>query len=108
MEVQLLLVQAQRRCHMITRVANDMPVEHRAVAQSGGVRAIGSARELEKSPNTVPANGTIEVARTRTQSATERHPREGLYIAMLKREDIQQDQAIWLLATHWELALSKS
>jgi hypothetical protein len=49
----------------------------------------------------------IEVARAPFPSPTERDPRAWLYAATLTGDGIPDDQAIWLLAPHRDLALAK-
>jgi beta-mannosidase len=93
--------------HLVTRVVNDTLQQYRAVVRCGWVRLDGRANELQQRPVTIPVNGMIEVARAPLPSPTERNPREWLYAATLSGEGIPDDQAIWLLAPHRELASAK-
>jgi hypothetical protein len=49
----------------------------------------------------------IEVGRVPLPSTEERNPREWLYAATLRGKGVPDDQAIWLLAPHRELAIPK-
>ncbi len=72
------------------------------------MRLDGKARDWQKRSITIPANGMIEVARPPIPSPSERNPREWLYAATLTGKGIANDQTIWLLAPHRELALAEA
>jgi beta-mannosidase len=93
--------------HLVTRVVNDTLRTYQAVVRCGWVRLDGRAREWQNHSVTIPANGMIEVASAPFPSPTERNPREWLYAATLAGEGIPEEQAIWLLAPHRELAPAK-
>jgi beta-mannosidase len=93
--------------HLVTRVVNDTLREYQAVVRYGWMRVDGKAHELQKRSVTIPVNGMIEIASVPFPSAMERNPCEWLYAATLSGEGIPEDQAIWLLAPHRELALAK-
>ena len=93
--------------NLATRVVNDTLQSYQAEVQYGWVRLDGKARDWQKRSITIPANGMIEVARAPIPSPSERNPREWLYAATLTGKGIANDQTIWLLAPHRELALAK-
>jgi beta-mannosidase len=101
------VVVRSRDGHLVTRVVNDTLKSYQAVVRCGWVRLDGRAREWQNHSVTIPANGMIEVASAPFPSPTERNPREWLYAATLAGEGIPEDQAIWLLAPHRELAPAK-
>jgi beta-mannosidase len=92
---------------LVTRVVNDTLSDREAVISIGWIRLDGSAQELREIRATIPANGMIEIARDALPTASERNPREWLYAADMRGEGIPDDQAIWLLAPHRELALAE-
>jgi beta-mannosidase len=93
--------------HLVTRVVNDTLKPYRAAVQYGWMRLDGRARELQRRAIAIPANGAIEVARVPLPDSTQRNPKEWLFAAMLTGEGIPDDQAIWLLAPHRDLALAQ-
>jgi beta-mannosidase len=92
---------------LVTRVVNDTMSARDAVVSIGWIRLDGSAREIREIRATIPANGMIEIARDALPSASERDPGKWLYAAVMRGEGIPDDQAIWLLAPHRELALAE-
>ena len=96
-----------REGHLVTRVVNDTLKSYQAEVRCGWVRLDGKASEWQKHSVSIPVNGMIEVASAPFPSPTERNPREWLYAATLAGEGIPEEQAIWLLAPHRELAPAK-
>ena len=92
---------------MVTRVVNDTLERYRATVRYGWMRLDGSSSELEEHIVTIASNGTLEVARVPLPGASERDPSKWLYAAILRGEGIADDQSIWLLAPHRDLAFSK-
>jgi beta-mannosidase len=92
--------------HLVTRIVNDTLDAYQAEVQYGWMRLDGSSRSLEGKTVTIPANGMIEVANVAYPPDTERNPREWLYAATLSGKNLPEDQAIWSLAPHRELALA--
>ena len=92
---------------LVTRVVNDTLAAHEAAVSVGWMRLDGRAREMRDIRVTIPANGMMEIARDALPEAAERDPQEWLYAAVMRGEGIPEDQAIWLLAPHRELALAK-
>ncbi len=92
---------------LVTRIVNDTLKSYKATVRCGWLRLDGTASELQEQAVTIPANGMSEVARLAIPSKTERNPREWLYGATLAGKGISDDQTLWLLAPHRELALSK-
>ena len=92
---------------LVTRVVNDTLERYRATVRCGWVRLDGSSSELQEHVISIPGNGAIEVERVPVPGASERDPGQWLYAAILRGEGIADDQSIWLLAPHRELAFSK-
>jgi len=92
---------------LVTRLVNDTLQSHEAIVSYGWFRLDGSARELKEQSLTVPADGMIEVASTAIPPSAERNPSQWLYAAVMRGNDIEEDQSIWLLAPQRELALAK-
>jgi beta-mannosidase len=92
---------------LVTRVVNDTLDRYRASVRCGWMRLDGGSSELQEHVITIPSNGVVEVARAALPRARERDPSKWLYAAILRGEGIADDQSIWLLAPHRELALSK-
>jgi beta-mannosidase len=92
---------------LAVRVVNDTLNSFHAVVGYGWVRLDGTAREWQEKKVLIPADGMIEVASLPHPSGTERSPREWLYAAVLRGKGFPDDQAIWLLAPHRQLALAK-
>jgi beta-mannosidase len=101
-----VLVRPRAGC-LVTRVVNDTLMSYQAVVRCGWVRVDGLAIEMQSHSVTIPVNGMIEVAAAAFPSPAERNPREWLYAATLQGEGIPEDQAIWLMAPHREIGLSK-
>jgi beta-mannosidase len=94
--------------HLVTRVVNDALESAEASVECGWSRTDGTQRDLRRHSISIPANGTIEVAREPLPAPEDRNPREWLYGAVLTGEGLAQDQAIWLLRPFRELALQPS
>jgi beta-mannosidase len=92
---------------LVTRVINDTLQPYEAVVRYGWMRLDGGAQQLAEKSINVPANGMLEIANVAYPSSNERNPREWLYAATLTGKGIPDDQAVWLLAPHRELALAK-
>jgi beta-mannosidase len=92
---------------LVTRVVNDTLKSYKGVVRYGWFRLDGTARELQEKTVAIPSDGMIEVASASMPSANQRNPREWLYAATLSGEGFPNDQSIWLLAPHRELALAK-
>jgi len=92
---------------LVTRIVNDTLESYRGSVGFGWMRLDGSARELKEKTVTIPADGMVEVARVSLPSAAERNPSEWIYAATLQGKGFPSDQAIWLLAPHRQLALTK-
>lgn len=92
--------------YLVTRVVNDTLGQYRATVRCGWMRLDGSSSELEEHLVAIPTNGAVEVARVPVPAASERDPSKWLYAATLRGRGIADDQSIWLLAPHRELAFS--
>ncbi len=92
---------------LVTRVVNDTMDARDAVVSIGWIRLDGSSREMRDVRIKLPANGVVEIARDAIPDASARNPREWLYAAVMRGDGIPDDQAIWLLAPHRELALAR-
>jgi beta-mannosidase len=96
-----------RGTDLVTRIVNDTRNNYRALVQYGWMRIDGHAVELKKHSINIPADGMVEVARVHVPTPKERDPKVWLYAAMLTGEGFPDDQAIWTLTPHRELALPK-
>jgi beta-mannosidase len=96
-----------RQGHLLTRAVNDTRDAYTITVRCGWVRLDGRAHELQSHPIKVPENGMVEVAKVPIPSPSERDPRAWLYAALMTGEHIPADQAVWLLAPHRELTLSR-
>ncbi len=96
-----------RSGRLVTRIVNDTITTRDAVVKCGWMRLDGSADETAEHRVSVPANGVVTVAEATLPTAGERDPAEWLYAAVLRGEGVPDDQAVWLLARHSELALAK-
>lgn len=105
--VPVKIIVRLRGGELVTRVVNDTRTAFRAAVKSGWMRVDGTARELRDQTVAIPANGMVEIGRVPIPPAGERNPREWLYAATMSGEGFPDDQAIWLPATHRELALSR-
>jgi beta-mannosidase len=94
-----------RNGYLVTRVVNDTFESYSAMVRCGWIRLDGRAQQLQQHAISIPANGMIEVTHVPLLSSGARDPKEWLYAATLTGKAIAQDQAIWLLAPHRELAL---
>jgi beta-mannosidase len=92
---------------LVTRVVNDTRDAYTATVRCGWMRLDGRGSELDQHSVRIPANGMVEIARAPLPAAGERDPREWLYAALLSGDGFAQDQSIWLLAPHRELALQR-
>jgi beta-mannosidase len=92
---------------LVTRVVNDTLSAYQAVVRYGWMRIDGRTSQLEESAITIPADGMLEVANIAYPSQSQRDPREWVYAATLSGNGIADDQAVWLLAPHRELALEE-
>ena len=92
---------------LVTRIINDTLESHKGSVGFGWMRLDGSARDWQEKIVTIPANGMVELARVSLPSAAERDPGKWIYAATIKGRDFPNDQAIWLLAPHRQLAMSK-
>ena len=92
---------------LVTRVVNDSLERCRATVRCGWVRLDGSSSELEEHAIAIPGNGVLEVERVPLPGPRGRDPSKWLYAAILRGKGIADDQSIWLLAPHRELAFSK-
>jgi len=101
-----VLVRSRER-ELVTRIVNDTRRRYRATLRCGWMRLDGTAQELRLHSVTIPANSMLEPTRVPIASLTDRDPREWLYAATLAGEGFPDDQAIWLLAPHRELALNR-
>jgi beta-mannosidase len=90
---------------LVTRVVNDTLAACQGEVGFGWVRLDGTARDWQQKTLAIPANGMVEVANLPVPPATERNPREWLYGATLEGQGFPEDQALWLLAPHRELAM---
>jgi beta-mannosidase len=95
------------RGQLVTRVLNDTLQPCQGVVRYGWLRLDGSARQVQEKIVNIPADGMVEVASVPVPPKGERDPREWLYAATLAGNGIPEDQAVWLLAPHRELALAK-
>lgn len=91
---------------LITRVVNDTLEPHSVSVRYGWMRVDGTESRMQQHIVMVPANGTVEVARTVVPAASALNPREWLYAATLEGNGVPSNQAIWPLAPHRELALA--
>jgi beta-mannosidase len=96
-----------RHGYLVTRVVNDTLEHYGATVRCGWMRLDGSSSELEDHVVAIPSNGTVEVAKVPVPGASERDPSKWLYAATLRGLGIADDQSIWLLAPHRELAFSR-
>jgi beta-mannosidase len=92
---------------LVTRVVNDTLNPYQGTVRYGWIRLDGTARDLQEKTVAIPADEMVEIANIPVPSKAERNPREWAYAAMLTGKGIPDDQAIWLLAPHRELALAK-
>src|SRR6185437_12182998 len=92
---------------LVTRVVNDSLERCRATVRCGWVRLDGSSSELEEHAIAIPGNGVLEVERVPLPGPRGQDPSKWLYAAILRGKGIADDQSIWLLAPHRELAFSK-
>ena len=92
---------------LVTRVVNDTLERYRATVRCGWLRLDGSSSELNEHAITIPSNGAVEVEKVTVPGIGERDPSQWLYAAILRGEGIADDQCIWPLAPHRELAFSK-
>jgi beta-mannosidase len=96
-----------REGQLATRVVNDTLETYRAVVRYGWYRLDGTQRVLQEKKISIPADGMIDVASAAMAPPNGGSPREWLYAATLEGRGLPNDQSIWLLAPHRELALSR-
>jgi len=65
----------------------------------------GTAHEWNQHSVHIPTNGMVEIARAAFPSPDKRNRREWVYAASLVTDGSLEDQAVWTLAPHRELAL---
>jgi len=92
---------------LVTRVVNDTLQSYRGSVGFGWTRLDGASREWQEKTVTIPADGMVEVARVPMPSAAQRDPQQWIYAATLQGKGFSNDQALWLLAPHRQLALAK-
>jgi beta-mannosidase len=93
---------------LVTRLVNDTRRAWSGTVETGWWRVDGKARETERRPVASPANSMVEIGPAPIPPASERDPREWLFAAVLRDDGgAIEDQCIWLLAPHRELALAE-
>ena len=90
---------------LVTRVVNDTRERRTASVDYGWFRTDGTELRLESRKITVPANGMVEVCAEPIPPKRELDPRHWVYGAALRSEEGDDDQCIWPLLPHRELAV---
>jgi len=92
---------------LVTRIVNDTLQSYRGLIGFGWVRLDGTARDWQERTVTIPADGMVEIGKAPLPSPAQRDPQHWIYAATLKGKGFSDDQSIWLLAPHRQLALAK-
>ena len=92
---------------LVTRVVNDTLRPVRATVQIGWMRIDGTASELRSKKIRISGGGATGVGTAAIPAKSKRDPREWIYVAILRGDGIDDDQALWKFTPHRELNLTK-